>query len=78
MRDSRGRSGEVYSIQHYVIKFVSEFAIGRWFSPDTPVSSTNKTDNHDITEILFKVTLYPKSQTCIWLFYILLLSTLSI
>jgi hypothetical protein len=31
---------------------------GRWFSPDTPVSSTNKTDPHDITEILLKVTLF--------------------
>jgi hypothetical protein len=26
-----------------------------WFSSDTPVSSTNKTDLHDITEILLKV-----------------------
>jgi hypothetical protein len=26
-------------------------------SPGTPVSSTNKTDRHDITEILFKVAL---------------------
>jgi hypothetical protein len=32
-------------------------AAGRWFSPVTPVSSTNKTDYHDITEILLKVTL---------------------
>ena len=30
---------------------------GRWFSPGTPISSTNKTDRHDITEILLKVTL---------------------
>ena len=30
-------------------------ATGRWFSPGTPVSSTNKTDCHDITEILMKV-----------------------
>jgi hypothetical protein len=30
---------------------------GWWFSPDTPVSSTNKTDRHDITEILLKVAL---------------------
>jgi hypothetical protein len=30
---------------------------GRWFSPDTPVSSTNKTDHHDITEKLLKVAL---------------------
>jgi len=28
-----------------------------WFSPGTPVSSTNKTDRHDITEILLKVAL---------------------
>jgi hypothetical protein len=28
-------------------------AAGRWFSPGTPVSSTNKTDRHDITEILW-------------------------
>jgi hypothetical protein len=27
------------------------------FSPSTPVSSTNKTDRHDITEILLKVAL---------------------
>jgi hypothetical protein len=28
-----------------------------WFSPGTPVSSTSKTDHHDITEILLKVAL---------------------
>ena len=30
-------------------------ATGRWFSPCTPVSSTNKTDRHDIAEILLTV-----------------------
>ena len=30
---------------------------GRWFSLGTLVSSTNKTDGHDITEILLKVAL---------------------
>jgi hypothetical protein len=30
---------------------------GWWFSQGTPVSSTNKTDHHDITEILLKVAL---------------------
>jgi hypothetical protein len=30
---------------------------GRWFSPGILVSSTNKTDSHDITEILLNVTL---------------------
>jgi hypothetical protein len=32
-------------------------ATGRWFSPGTPVSSTNKTDRHEITEILLKVAI---------------------
>jgi hypothetical protein len=27
---------------------------GQWFSPGTPVSSTNNTDCHDIFEILLK------------------------
>jgi hypothetical protein len=27
----------------------------RWFSLDTPVFSTNKTDRHDISEILLRV-----------------------
>ena len=30
---------------------------GGWFSPGTQVSSTNKTDRHDIAEILLKVAL---------------------
>ena len=34
-------------------------AVGRWFSMDTPVSSTNKSDSHGITEILLKVDLSP-------------------
>ena len=47
---------EVYSIQLYVIKFVNNL----WQVCDitrhsTRVSSTNKTDCHDITEILLKV-----------------------
>ena len=32
-------------------------ATGRWFSLGPPVSSTNKTDHHDITEILLKLAL---------------------
>jgi len=32
-----------------------EFTDQKSFSLDTPVSSTNKTDRHDITEILLKV-----------------------
>jgi len=39
---------EIYLIQHYVIRLCL------WFSP---VSSTNKTDLHDIAKILLKVAL---------------------
>ena len=35
-------------------------ATGRWFSLGTSVSSANKTDRHDITEILLKVMLNTK------------------
>jgi hypothetical protein len=35
----------------------------RWFSLSPPVSSTNKTDRHDITEILLKVALDTIKQT---------------
>jgi len=42
---------EVYSIQHYVIKFGSDLRKVVEFSPST-VSSTNKTDCHDIADIL--------------------------
>jgi hypothetical protein len=37
-------------------------AAGRWFSSGTPVSSTNKTDRHDITEILLKGALHTTNQ----------------
>jgi hypothetical protein len=36
---------------------------GGWFSQSPPVSSTNKTDRHDITEILLKVALNTIKQT---------------
>jgi glutaredoxin-related protein len=42
-------NGELYSIQHYVIKVSQWLATGQWFSPE---SSTNKTDCHKITEKL--------------------------
>ena len=49
--------GEVYSIQHYVIKFVSGLRQVGGFSPGTPVSSTSKTDRQDIFKIVLKVVL---------------------
>jgi hypothetical protein len=36
---------------------------GLWFSLGTQVSSTNKTDHHDIAEILLKVALTTIKQT---------------
>ena len=47
------RSG--LGVQHYVIKFVSDLWQVGGFLEGHPVSSTNKTDRHDITEILLKV-----------------------
>jgi len=40
-------------------------AHGRWFSPDTPASSTTKTGHHDINEILLKVALNTNNQKSI-------------
>jgi hypothetical protein len=45
------------------MKFVSDLRQIGGFSPGPPVSSTNKTDRQDITEILLKVTLNTISQT---------------
>ena len=42
---------------NYVIKVCQWLATDLWFSPCTPVFITNKTDYHDITEILLKVAL---------------------
>jgi hypothetical protein len=38
-------------------------ATDQWFSPGSPVSSTNKTDHHDKIEILLKVALNAIKQT---------------
>ena len=46
--------GKLYSIQPYVCE---SLVTGRCFSPGTLVSSINKTDIHDITNILLKVAL---------------------
>jgi hypothetical protein len=42
---------------NYIVHHVYSAVTGRWFSQGTPVSFTNKTDRHDITEILSKVAL---------------------
>ena len=53
--------GKVYSVQHYVIKFVSDLRQVGGFQ-DTPFFSTNKTDRHDIAEILLKLALNINDQ----------------
>ena len=50
--NSNPAHGEVYSIQHYVIKFVSDLRRLVVF-----LGYSNKTDGHDITELLLKVVL---------------------
>jgi hypothetical protein len=49
--------------KRFLIKFVSDLPTGRWFSPGTLVSSANKTDGHDIAEILLKVAFNTINQT---------------
>ena len=56
--------GELYLIHHYMIKF----ATGRWLSPGALVSSTNKTDCHNVTEVLLKVVLNTITLV-LWFYY---------
>jgi hypothetical protein len=49
--------GDVYSIQRYVIKFVSDLGQVGGILRVLRVSSTNNTYLHDITEMLLKVVL---------------------
>jgi len=61
-------------MQYCSIKFVSDLE----FSPGTQVSSINKTDHHDITEILLKVALDTITLTMfllVFLFVYILLFT---
>ena len=53
---SSSTHGRVYLMQHYVIKFVNDLRQVGGFSRYS-VSSTIKTDRHNITEILLKVAL---------------------
>jgi hypothetical protein len=55
--ESRSRRG----VQHYVIKFVGD--LRQVVFSGYSVSSTNKTERHDITEILLKVALNTIKQT---------------
>ena len=57
---------EVYSIQHYVIKFVSDLRQVYGFLW-APVSSINKTEHHNILEIMLKVALKHHKPPQTWL-----------
>jgi hypothetical protein len=46
-----------YTYYWYITSSDIWLEAGRWFSPHTPVFSRNKTDRHDITEILLNVAL---------------------
>jgi hypothetical protein len=50
-------AGEVCTIQHYVISFVSDLRQVSGFLRVLGFPHTNKTDRHDIAEILLKVAL---------------------
>jgi hypothetical protein len=49
-----------------VIPIYQWLATGRWFSPGTPVSSTNKTDRHDITEIVLNTINQPENKAIVF------------
>ena len=57
--------GEVYSMQHYVIKFVSDLRQVGGFLRVIQFPPPNKTDLHDITEILLNVSLNTINQAII-------------
>jgi hypothetical protein len=50
-------SGHFHDAVTLLCTFGHYIMTGHWFSPGPPVSSTNETDRHDITEILLKVAL---------------------
>ena len=54
-----GEHNALYTYWYNIIcdKVCQCLAAGRWFSLGTPVSATNKTDRHDIAEILLRVAL---------------------
>ena len=69
LRDVQFRHGGHHGLDRMVVGFTTTYAIsayhqtGRWFSPGIPVSSTKKTDRHDIAEILLKVALSTVTPT---------------
>jgi hypothetical protein len=65
------RSGEVYSIQHYMIKFASDLRQVGGFLRVLRFPPPIKTDCHDITEMLLKVALNTTIITLTLLYQVL-------
>jgi hypothetical protein len=59
-------------------KICQWLATGRWFSLGTPVSSVNKTDRHDIAEILFKVALNTINESLTKVVYLCYMQLVSV
>jgi hypothetical protein len=60
----KNNSIRTYLIIYYILRIILVVPTTcRWFSPGPPVSSNNKTDRRDITEILLKVALNTIKQT---------------
>ena len=65
--------GGVCSNTTFCDKVCQRLPTGRWFSQGTLISSMNKSNRHDVIEILLKVALNIISQTlqivtcCVWL-----------
>ena len=62
IRSRNSRKAGQYKHIHIIIdtdihKVCQRLVTGQWFSPGPPVFSTNKSDPHDIAEILLKVAL---------------------
>jgi hypothetical protein len=47
----------LFNVKSSVLQLCSLGEQAYWFSPGTPVSTTNKTDRHDIANIFLKVAL---------------------
>jgi hypothetical protein len=59
--------GEVYSVQHYMIKFVNDLQQISGFLQILPFSPPIKTYHHDIAEILLKVALNTITLTLLYI-----------
>jgi hypothetical protein len=62
LNNLKWRSALLVDDAEKIYNTINQNQTGRWFSLGPQVSSTNKTDHHDITEILLKVA--PKTNKC--------------